>query len=171
VLAGDLGNRNAVGFLQEGNHLYFGETALLHGPSLVGGSHSLDLRLVLKTRAGQGGNPQQDAMYAGVTPEMNDGKTPYALNVKDVPVDGFWSISLYNKEGYFQKNPHNAYSVNNITGKKNSDGSMTIHFGGDPKQDNFLPIMDGWNYLVRLYQPRKEIIDGSWKFPAAKPVQ
>ena len=71
----------------------------------------------------------------------------------------------------FEKNQYNAYSVNNITGKKNKDGSMTIHFGGDPKQPNFLPIMEGWNYLVRLYQPRKEIMDGSWKFPAPTPVK
>ena len=129
------------------------------------------VKFLFASATGWGGNPQKDAMYAGVTPEMNDGKTPYTLNVKDVPVDGFWSISLYNGEGYFEKNQYNAYSVNNITGKKNSDGSMTIHFGGDPKQSNFLPIMKGWNYLVRLYQPRKEIIDGSWTFPAAQPVK
>ncbi|WP_458774562.1 DUF1214 domain-containing protein [Desulforhopalus sp. 52FAK] len=128
------------------------------------------VKFLFASATGWGGNPQKDAMYAGVTPEKNDGKTAYTINVKDVPVDGFWSISLYNKEGYFQKNQYNAYSVNNVTGKKNSDGSMTIHFGGDPKQPNFLPIMDGWNYLVRLYQPHKEIMDGSWKFPAAKPV-
>ncbi|WP_442508589.1 DUF1214 domain-containing protein [Novipirellula sp. SH528] len=127
-------------------------------------------KFLFASATGWGGNPQKDAMYAGVTPEMNDGKTAYTLNVKDVPVDGFWSISLYNKEGYFQQNKFNAYSVNNITGKKNDDGSMTIHFGGDPKQPNFLPIMDGWNYLVRLYQPRKEIQNGSWKFPAPQPV-
>ena len=51
------------------------------------------------------------------------------------------------------------------------DGSITIHFGGDPKADNYLPIMEGWNYLVRLYQPKKEILDGSWTFPAAKAVE
>jgi len=88
-----------------------------------------------------------------------------------VPVDGFWSISLYNKEGYFQKNQYNAYVINNITGTKNKDGSMTIHFGGDPKEPNFLPIMEGWNYLIRLYRPRKEIMDGTWKFPAPQPVK
>jgi len=43
---------------------------------------------------------------------------------------------------------------------------VTIHFGGDPKQSNYLPIMDGWNYIVWLYQPHKEILDGKWKFPA-----
>jgi len=129
------------------------------------------VKFLFASATGWGGNPQKDAMYAGVTPEKNDGKTAYTLNVKDVPVDGFWSISLYNGEGYFQKNKDNAYSVNNITGKKNKDGSMTIHFGGDPKQPNFLPIMKGWNYLVRLYQPRKEIINGSWTFPKPQPVK
>ena len=48
-------------------------------------------------------------------PAKNDGKTIYKLTVKNVPVDGFWSISLYNAEGYFQKNDLNAYSLNNIT--------------------------------------------------------
>lgn len=129
------------------------------------------VKFLFASATGWGGNPKKDAMYAGVVPEKNDGKTPYTLNVKDVPVDGFWSISLYNKEGYFQKNRYNAYSVNNITGIKNKDGSMTIHFGGDPKQSNYLPIMDGWNYLVRLYQPRKQIINGSWSFPAPQAVK
>ncbi|WP_312016136.1 DUF1214 domain-containing protein [Bradyrhizobium sp. JYMT SZCCT0428] len=77
------------------------------------------------------------------------------MNVKDVSVDGFWSISLYNSEGYFQKNDLNAYSLNNITSKKNSDGSATIQFGGcDGKIPNCLPIMPGWNYTARLYRPR-----------------
>jgi hypothetical protein len=83
---------------------------------------------------GWGGNPAKDATYLNVTPEKNDGRTAYTLTVKDVPVDGFWSISLYNGKGFFQKNPYNAYSINNITGKKGKDGSITIHFGGDPKQ-------------------------------------
>ncbi len=129
------------------------------------------IKFLLASATGWGGNPQKDAMYAGVFPSMNDGKTAYKLNVEDVPVDGFWSISLYNKEGYFQKNKYNSYTVNNVTAKKNKDGSITIHFGGDPKQSNFLPIMDGWNYLYRLYQPRKEIIDGSWTFPKPQPVK
>jgi hypothetical protein len=81
-------------------------------------------------------------------------RTVHQLTVKDVPVDGFWSISLYNSEGYFQKNDLNAYSLNNITAKKDADGSITIQFGGcDTKAANCLPIMPGWNYTVRLYRP------------------
>lgn len=126
---------------------------------------------LLGAATGWGGNPAKDATYLNVTPENNDGKTAYTLTVKDVPVNGFWSISLYNGKGFFQKNSQNAYSINNITGKKAKDGSIIIHFGGDPKQPNYLPIMDGWNYIVRLYQPRKDILDGSWKFPAPQPVK
>jgi len=61
--------------------------------------------------------------------------------------------------------------VNNIYGTPNKDGSFTIHFGGDPNAPNFLHIMEGWNYAVRLYQPRKEILDGTWAFPAVKKVK
>jgi hypothetical protein len=120
---------------------------------------------------GWGANPVKDAKYLNITPAMNDGKTPYVLTVKDVPVDGFWSISIYDGEGYFVQNKYDAYSLNNVTAKKSQDGSYTIHFGGDPKQPNYLPIMDGWNYIVRLYRPRKGILDGRWKFPAPQPVK
>ncbi len=70
------------------------------------------------TATGWGLNPDKDAIYLNVTPSKNDGTTIYKLNVKDVPVDGFWSISLYNAEGYFGENDPNAYSLNNITAKK-----------------------------------------------------
>jgi hypothetical protein len=120
---------------------------------------------------GWGANPVKDAKYLNVVPKENDGKTPYTLTVKDVPVDGFWSVSLYNGKGYYVQNKYNAYALNNVTAKKSKDGSYTIHFGGDPKQTNYLPIMDGWNYIVRLYQPRKEILDGTWKFPAPQSVK
>jgi hypothetical protein len=92
--------------------------------------------------------------------------------VKDVPVDAFWSISLYNAQGYFQQNDANAYSVNNVTAKKNADGSVTIQFGGNPKDaPNYLAIMPGWNYTVRLYRPRKEILDSTWNFPEPQIVK
>jgi len=129
------------------------------------------VRHLIGSALGWGGNPDKEATYLNITPDKNDGKTIYRLDVKDVPVDGFWSISLYNTEGYFQKNDTNAYSINNITGKKNADGSMTIQFGGcDGKVTNCLPIMPGWNYTVRLYRPRADILNGKWKFPEPKPV-
>ena len=129
------------------------------------------IRHLIGTAVGWGGNPDKEAIYLNITPAKNDGKTVYRLDVKDVPVDGFWSISLYNAEGYFQKNDANAYSLNNLTGKKNADGSITVQFGGcDGKVANCLPIMAGWNYTVRLYRPRAEILNGKWKFPEPKPV-
>lgn len=126
---------------------------------------------LIGTAAGWGGNPDRDATYIAFTPSKNDGNTVYKLKVKDVPVDAFWSISLYNGEGFFQKNDYNAYSLNNLTAKKSADGSVDVQFGGcDGKIVNCLPIMKGWNYTVRLYRPRKEILDGSWKFPEPKPA-
>lgn len=116
-----------------------------------------------------GGNPERDAFYLTVVPSENDGTTVHRLTVKDVPVDGFWSVTVYNKDGYFTANEQNAYSLNNITAVKAADGSTTIQFGG-AGADNLLPITPGWNYTVRLYRPRAEILDGAWTFPAAEPV-
>lgn len=129
------------------------------------------VRFLIGSAMAWGGNPETEATYINVTPAKNDGKTVHKLNVKNVPVDGFWSISLYNKDGYFQKNDQDAYSINNLTAKKNADGSVTVQFGGcEGKVANCLPIMEGWNYIVRLYRPRKEILDGTWKFPEVMPV-
>jgi hypothetical protein len=61
--------------------------------------------------------------------------------------------------------------VNNITAKKDPDGAVTTQFGGcDGKIPNCPPIMSGWNYTVRLYRPRSEILDDKWKFPNPEPV-
>ena len=74
-------------------------------------------------------------------------------------------------DGYFQKNESDAYTLNNITAKKNTDGSVTVQFGGcDGKVPNCLPVVKGWNYTVRLYRPRDEILNGKWKFPEPQPV-
>ena len=127
---------------------------------------------LIGSAVGWGGAPEKDALYVAVTPPKNDGTTVHKIAVPaNVPVDGFWSISLYNAEGYFQKNDLNAYSLNNITSKKNQDGSVTVQFGGcDGKIPNCLPIMKGWNYTVRLYRARPEALSGQWKFPEAQAV-
>ena len=124
------------------------------------------LKHLIGTARGWGGNPDRDAQYLSVTPEENDGNTIYRLVVKDVPVDGFWSVTVYNEEGYMVKNDRNAYSINNITARREIDGSVVIQFGGcGDTAKNCLPIVKGWNYTVRMYRPRKEILDGTWKFP------
>ena len=117
-----------------------------------------------------GGYPEKDALYLPITPARNDGSTIHRLRVGDVPVDGFWSLTVYNSEGYLQPNQYNAYSVNSITAKKGPDGSVAIQLGGcDGKTQNCLPITRGWNYTVRLFRPRAEILDGTWSFPLAQP--
>lgn len=121
------------------------------------------IRHLIGAAVGWGANPPSAALYQSFYPKR--GNVPYVLNVKDVPVDGFWSITIYNAEGYMVANDAKAYSVNNVTAKPNPDGSVTIHFGGDTKAANYLPVPDGWNYSVRMYQPRKEILDGTWTFP------
>ena len=118
-----------------------------------------------------GGYPEKDALYLPIIPARNDGSTIHKLRVGDVPVDGFWSLTVYNSEGYLQPNQSNVYSVNSITAKKSADGAIAIQFGGcDGKTPNCLPTVPGWNYMVRLYRPRAEILDGSWSFPEAQPV-
>src|ERR1700704_5277296 len=104
------------------------------------------VRHLIGTAAGWGGNPDKDATYLNITPPKNDGKTIYKLNVKNVPVNAFWSVSLYNAEGYYERNPSDAYWINSITGKKSADGAIAIQFGGcDGQIANCLPIMTGWN--------------------------
>jgi hypothetical protein len=130
------------------------------------------IRHLIGTALGWGGNPDKDATYLNITPPKNDGTTVYTLVVKDVPVDAFWSISVYNAEGYFEPNKENAYSLNNITAKKSDDGSVTVQFGGvRGDAPNWLPITPGWNYTVRLYRPRAEILNGTWVFPEAQPAR
>src|SRR6266702_3633025 len=63
------------------------------------------VRRLIGAASAWGGNPEKDATYLNVTPGRNDGTTVHKLKVKDVPVDGFWSISVYNAEGYYQPNP------------------------------------------------------------------
>lgn len=130
-----------------------------------GTKHDIDpVRHLIGTAAGWGGLPTEEATYIGVAPGLPVGQ--YELTVSDVPVDGFWSISVYNAEGYFEPNDAGVYSVNSITGVRNDDDSMTVRFGDHGNLTNSIPVPEGWNYLVRLYRPRSEIIDGSWSFPS-----
>jgi hypothetical protein len=129
------------------------------------------VRHLIGSASAWGGNPEKDAMYFSVHPARNDGATVYRLCVDRVPVDGFWSVTVYNEDGYFTPNPQNAYSLNNITAQRGPDGNITIQFGGcDAATPNCLPITPGWNYLVRLYRPQDKILNGEWTFPEVQPI-
>ena len=126
---------------------------------------------VVGALSGWGGLPQRAAMYVITSVAKNDGRTPHAVTVKDVPVEAFWSVTVYNAEGYLEANDLGVNSYNNITARTNQGGSYTIHFGGcDDGRINCIPVSPGWNYAVRLYGPRPEILDGSWVFPSPNPV-
>ena len=127
------------------------------------------VRHLIGTASGWGGLPEYEAFYVNVEPALPVGE--YTLTVPhDVPVDAFWSISVYDADGYFEPNDLNANTLNSITAERDSDGSVTVHFGGcGDNRPNCLPIVEGWNYLVRLYRPHAEVIDGSWHFPSIEP--
>ena len=128
------------------------------------------VRHFLGTAVGWGGLPEQEAFYLNVEPGLPVGE--YRIDVPaDVPVGAFWSVSLYNAAGFFEPNDLGAYVVNSVMGERNADGSMTVHLGGcEDGRANCLPLTPGWNYTVRLYQPRAEILDGSWTFPTVQPL-
>lgn len=127
------------------------------------------IRHLIGTAAGWGGLPTTEAAYVGVEPEATGGD--YELTLKDVPAEAFWSISVYNAEGYFEKNAYGIYTVNSVVATPNEDGSHTVRFvAGEPTEPNSIPVPANWNYLVRLYRPRPEFFDGSWRLPKAVPA-
>ena len=128
------------------------------------------VRHLIGTGIGWGGLPETHAFYPANVPNLPVGE--YKIEVPaEVPVGAFWSVSLYNADGFFENNAIDGYVVNSIMGARNDDGSMTVHFGGcDDGLVNCLPIMEGWNYVIRLYQPGEEILDGSWTFPNVEPA-
>lgn len=123
---------------------------------------------LLGTAYGWGGNREAAAVYVNGVPAENNGETAYVLRIRDVPVDGFWSITVYNRDGRFIPNALDTYSFNNVTAKPDTDGAYTFHFGGDPGAANYLPITAGWNYVLRLFRPGAAVLDGSWQIPRAE---
>ena len=128
------------------------------------------IRHLIFAAAGWGGLPNKQTIADLGLVENNDG-TPHVLTAKDVPVRAFWSVIVYDAKGFIPENDLGIYSYNNVTAKPNADGSITIHFGGDEDQINYLPIDKGWNYAIRMYEPGQEILDGSWTFPKIVPVK
>ncbi|HZC94021.1 MAG TPA: DUF1214 domain-containing protein [Mycobacterium sp.] len=130
------------------------------------------VRHLIGCAAGWGGLPTSEATYLGVDPKVPVGA--YELVFKDVPVDAFWSVSVYNAKGFFEPNTKDLYSVNSVTGVRNNDGSITVRFVPSTAGDlspNAIVTPEGWNYLIRFYRPRPEILDGSWTPPTLTPCE
>ncbi|MGJ8584663.1 MAG: DUF1254 domain-containing protein [Marinosulfonomonas sp.] len=128
------------------------------------------LRHFAGTAYGWGGLPEDQAFYLNIEPGLPVGE--YKIEVPaEVPVGQFWSVTVYDAEGFFAVNDLNSYSINSITGDRNDDGTMTVHLGGcEDGRVNCVPIVEGWNYIVRQYEPGAAILDGSWTFPEVVPV-
>ena len=145
--------------------------------NLVGFDHTFGsreevdpVRHLIGTAAGWGGLPTSEAAYVGVDPKVAPGS--YELTLRDVPVDAFWSVSVYNAAGFFEPNASGRYTLNSVTADRNDDGSVTVRFVPDDSVtgSNTIPVPgEGWNYLVRLYRPRAEFFDGSWVLPTLEP--
>lgn len=142
------------------------------------------LQRALITAIGLGANRPKDAIYP-TSENAADGQ-PYLGSNKYVmhfdkgqfpPVDGFWSLTMYNEQMFFVDNPLNRYTLsarNKFT--ENADGSVDLYLqrenpGGD-KEANWLPTPEGrFVPMLRLYWPKQKdpsILDGSWKPPAIK---
>ncbi len=138
---------------------------------MFGSRNDIDpVRHLIGCAAGWGGLPTSEATYIGVDPNVPPGD--YELVFNDVPVDAFWSVSVYNKRGFFEPNDTNLYTVNSVTGTPGADGSVTVRLvasAGDDTPANAIITPEGWNYLIRLYRPRAEILEGRWTPPALTP--
>jgi hypothetical protein len=130
------------------------------------------------------GNSIEEADY---TPYLKDkdgkpisGKNRYVIHLNPPPpVKYFWSLTMYDSKQLLVANPINRYKISSVSEGivKNSDGSITLYIQHnaptDPKQKaNWLPAPEGNLFMVlRMYGPEKQIIDGTWKSPAAELVK
>ena len=111
------------------------------------------------TAAGWGGFTAERAVYPSYFPETIE---PQTLSLKDVPAKAFWSITVYDADGFPQGD---AYNINSQFAVVDEDGSFTIHFGGDENAANYLDIFEGWNFALRLYEPGEAYFNGEWVLP------
>ena len=94
-------------------------------------------------------------------------------------MNGFWSLTLYNKNHFFEINKLNRYSLGtkNKSMKSNADGSLTIYVQKDPPagdlQNNWLPAVESGEFslYLRTYWPKPEVVNGSWTPPAVVKVK
>jgi len=124
---------------------------------------------LINTAIGWGGLPSYETVYLNDTSPHPVGH--YRLRLHEVPADAFWSMSIYNRDGYFEANPYDSYNINSVTAHRSSDGSVTLDMDTeDAGYENFLYVMDGWNWVFRLYRPRPEVLAGTWQLPEIEQV-
>ncbi|MCA3280661.1 MAG: DUF1254 domain-containing protein [Roseomonas sp.] len=127
---------------------------------------------LVATAAGWGGNPSHAAIYLPIFPPQASASQAWRMRFTDVPVDGFWSVTVYDQRGFMVPNPRNAVAINNVTARRGADGAVTVQFGGCTEAiENCLPIPPQWNALLRLYRPRAEIIEGRWIAPTLEALR
>jgi hypothetical protein len=142
------------------------------------------LKRAIVTQVGLGANLPEDAVYplnlfddAG---KPLDGANKYTLHFDKgaaPPVNAFWSITLYDAEGFQVANVLNRFAVSSwMPFKTNADGSLDLYFQnespGKEKEVNWLPAPKGaFNLTMRLYGPKLEALTGRWSPPAVTKVQ
>ena len=109
-----------------------------------------------------------------------DGANTYTIHFDKgatPPVNAFWSITLYDQDGFQVANNLNRFAVSNwMPFKYNPDGSLDLYFQKDSpgadKEANWLPAPKGpFNLLMRLYAPKSEALTGKWNPPPVIRVQ
>jgi hypothetical protein len=136
------------------------------------------------TFVGIGGNLIEDAFYPltllDSEGEQLTGEHSYTLTFDDgawPPASAFWSITMYDLEGYLVDNPLDRYALGDRSGMEpNPDGSLTIYIQGEPpgkeKEANWLPAPKSgpFKLSMRLYVPSKSVLDKTWVPPAVKRI-
>jgi len=127
------------------------------------------VRHLIGTAFGWGGLPVTEAYYyTEATPRpVGD----YTIAFENVPVGAFWSIAIYNRDGYFESNPYDSYGLNSVTALPDENGRVILNLSPEPGDvANHVHIMDGWNYVLRLYRPQASVLDRTWKPPTPQPA-
>ena len=136
------------------------------------------LKRAIVAQLGLGANLPEDAVYplnlADDTGKPLDGTNKYTLHFEKgetPPANAFWSVTLYDAEGFQVANPLNRFNLSSwMPLKHNADGSLDLYFqNGSPgtdKEVNWLPAPKGpFNLLMRLYAPRSDVLTGKWNPP------
>jgi hypothetical protein len=142
------------------------------------------LKRAIVTQVGLGANLPEDAIYpvnlGDETGRPLDGANKYMLHFDKgatPPADAFWSVTLYDSEGFQVPNALNRFNLASwMPLKSNPDGSLDLYFQnespGADKEANWLPAPKGaFNLLMRLYAPKSEALTGKWNPPPVTRVQ